>query len=340
MKKNKLIKSLNIKERVLILLSLFLLILLFLIIYFNSFSTKAIIEEEVDEIEFVEIENETESEKKEDLSTNYLDTQLIAVILGNEPRYRPTNNLSEASLVYELPTEGGTSRFLGLFPLEADLDKVGSVRSARPYFVDLAYDNSALLVHCGGSPQALAQIASQRLTTLNEFYNAKYFWRDSNYLSPHNIMISSDLWQEFVKEKEFAFEEKNNWKFVSSSEFSGNDELRHDEVLIYYSKNYQTKWKYNEEEKYYYNPSQDFKASNLIIHYNSSYGLDDVLRLELDILGEGDALVCQLGSCHQANWEKSSREEKMTYYIDDEELTFIDGPTWISYISAGARVDY
>ncbi len=61
----------------------------------------------------------------------------------------------------------------------AEVDKIGPVRSARPYFIDKAREHGGLmLVHCGGSPEALSIISKEPYPTMNEMTNGDYFFRD------------------------------------------------------------------------------------------------------------------------------------------------------------------
>ena len=116
----------------------------------------------------------------------------VAVVIDNDVLARPQAGLARASLVYEAPVEGGMTRYLAIFPADIDLEVIGPVRSARPYFVVWAEELRALFVHCGGSPEALARLKADTVYDLNEFYNNAYFWREEsdNRSAPHNVLIS------------------------------------------------------------------------------------------------------------------------------------------------------
>ena len=53
--------------------------------------------------------------------------------------------------------EGGYTRLMAIYK-DAKTERIGSVRSSRPYFLDFALENDALYVHFGASEQALADI--------------------------------------------------------------------------------------------------------------------------------------------------------------------------------------
>ena len=77
----------------------------------------------------------------------------VAVMLDNSGRSHPQQGLAAASLVIEAPVEGGFSRLMPVFT-RLFSDRVGPVRSARPYFIEWAEAFQPFFVHCGGSPEA------------------------------------------------------------------------------------------------------------------------------------------------------------------------------------------
>jgi len=79
----------------------------------------------------------------------------------------PQSGLSKADIIYEFPAEGGLTRLQVLFYSKTP-DVVGPIRSARPYFIDLAREYNAVFVHHGGSPAAFAYRCGRRYFTQNQ----------------------------------------------------------------------------------------------------------------------------------------------------------------------------
>lgn len=50
-----------------------------------------------------------------------------------------------------MPAEGGITRMLAVYQSLEDVGSIGSIRSARPYYIELALGHDALYVHAGGS---------------------------------------------------------------------------------------------------------------------------------------------------------------------------------------------
>jgi len=324
---------LNKKERAYLAIFLFIFIVSILGIYFILFTPKFLIKKVETKIEIIKQEEREDEIETLNYQSRFLDGVLvpneqaklypIAAVIDNQPNSNIAIGLSKAALVYEVPTEGGSSRFLAIYNSNQDIEKIGPIRSARPYFIDLALDSSALLIHCGGS--------------MNEFYFGQYFWRDNKKPAPHNIMIKSESWQNFLDNYGLREVKMASWLFANKKkeEIENKEIKKNQEILVYYSKNYQSFWQYNNEESYYYRQAspenETIKVNNLIFHYTSSRVLDEKLRLKIDLIGQGEAIICQLGICQEGTWKKNSSLERLRYYNKDgEEVVFQIGPTWVS----------
>ncbi|HZW27413.1 MAG TPA: DUF3048 domain-containing protein [Trueperaceae bacterium] len=116
----------------------------------------------------------------------------LAVVIDNANGY-PQSGLAQASMVVEMPVEGGITRLLAYFDAQ-DPQRVGPVRSARPYFVELAQRSEAVLVHDGGSPDAMVMIAGARVPTLNAYTSGDLFGRSDERSAPYNLYsVGNDL---------------------------------------------------------------------------------------------------------------------------------------------------
>jgi hypothetical protein len=120
----------------------------------------------------------------------------LAVLLDNVRGY-PQSGLPEASLIAEMPVEGGLTRLLALYD-QRDPGQVGPIRSARDYFVELAHGYDGILVHDGGSPAALAAIDRGPLPTLNAYRFGDLFSRQQERDAPYNLYSSGVSLREAV----------------------------------------------------------------------------------------------------------------------------------------------
>ena len=118
----------------------------------------------------------------------------VAMVIENHAEARPLAGLDQASIVYEIVVEGDITRFLAIFDGDFSVKKIGPVRSIRPFFIDLAEEWGAVLLHSGGSPDGLTQVKTSSVFDINEISSdGIYFWRDANRTPPHNLYTSSAL---------------------------------------------------------------------------------------------------------------------------------------------------
>ena len=136
-----------------------------------------------------------------------LESQVLAVVIENFPESRPQQKgLSRASVVHEVLAEGGITRFLALFSYQ-NLEKVGPVRSARPYLVNFAADFNAAFLHAGGSNWGIEEIAKYNRVLMRDVDGlyweemGKYFRRDANYEAPHDLFAYLDEVRVLVKDQ-------------------------------------------------------------------------------------------------------------------------------------------
>ena len=83
-------------------------------------------------------------------AAKFKDLKPIAVMVNNYDVARPSLGLSYADIIYEAVAEGGVTRLMPIFHSRIP-EKVGSVRSARYYFVELASGYSAHYFHWGAA---------------------------------------------------------------------------------------------------------------------------------------------------------------------------------------------
>ncbi len=111
----------------------------------------------------------------------------IAVLLDNTSSGFPQSGLSAADFIAEMPVEGGITRLMAVY-YNQDAGQVGPIRSARPYFLDLAAGLNGVLVHDGGSPEALVAIESGSQPTINaQRPGSVQFTRAGDRSAPYNL---------------------------------------------------------------------------------------------------------------------------------------------------------
>lgn len=88
-----------------------------------------------------------------DLSNENADARPVAVMVNNITQAQAVQTgLNYADIIYETEVEGGVTRLMAVFKDFKSAKQIGSVRSARYPYVDLALGHNAIYVHCGQDP--------------------------------------------------------------------------------------------------------------------------------------------------------------------------------------------
>ena len=276
-------------------------------------------------------------------SVEKMNPKLIAVMIENHTDARPQSGLAKASIVYEAPVEANFTRFMAIYPAEDLLDKVGPVRSARPYYLDwLAEYGNPMYMHCGGSNDALKKIITEKVFDFNEMYRGQYFWRDAIRTAPHNLYTSSELWNKAMEKysSELNVVGLSGWNFVSGAEVSSSTLAGSEIKLSFLAPSYNVEWKYNSSTQKYERYQANFRhldsdgaaivADTVIVQHVNTEVLDEVGRIGMETIGTGLAEVYYDGQKFSGTWKKLDRTSRTKFYNElGEEIKLKAGKIWI-----------
>lgn len=274
----------------------------------------------------------------------------VMLTIDNSPEARPEQaGLAQALVVYETLVEGGATRLAALFAGAPAAEKIGPVRSARPYFVELAAGWGAFFWHAGGSPEALRMLKSNNIISLNEIsgLGPKYLWRDASIARPHNLFTSGELVK--LALRDFTLDslsrDKLTWRW--DEKFNDSDARFAGQINIDYSPGelYDATFSYDEKSGLYQRQlgGDVLGAANVIIqkipaerYYPSGEG-----RLNLDLIGEGQMLLFRGGKAVAGRWRKAAFDSQ-TEWLDSSgaPLPLKPGQTWVEIVPGERAVSY
>ena len=271
-------------------------------------------------------------------STESTSPTVVGIMIDNHPDARPQVGLVAAKIVYEAPAEGGITRYFAIFDASQNIEKVGPVRSARPYFIDWLEEYTGLYMHCGGSPEGLVKIETDKIFDLNEMFNGRYFWRDELRAAPHNLYSSSDLWNKYLaahNEKNKPF--NNSWKFgdlnVTSTELVKS-------ISIPFVSDYTVGFNFDGGFQQYTRSINNelqvennipLVADNIVIQYVKTQIVDDYGRKEITTSGSGDLRVLRDGMMVRGTWKKENNRTRW-YDQNGVEINLKPGKIWVEIV--------
>ena len=301
---------------------------------------------------------ETNLEEKVDIIDLNSKTRPYAVAVNNtNVAVKVQEGLNKAYLVYEIPTEGNTSRLLALYK---DIDEdlvIGTIRSARHNFIDFALESDAIFCCFGWSHYAEKDMKSRSIDYLQGLYGGPYYRKNpENLASEHTAYTSISKLNNAVESKKIKTTSDNtvllNYN-VSDVDLSSaeNGKVANTVTIPYGSSYYKSSFKYDDETKMYtryqagkkcvdYKTKETITTKNIIIQKLKYQMCDDNYYWDLDTIGSGEGYYITNGYAVPIKWSKSSRSAKTKYTyksgtlingqdVSGQEISVSDGRTWI-----------
>ncbi len=277
-----------------------------------------------------------------------------AVMINNIKEARPLQSgLQDAYIIYEIIAEGGVTRLLALFH-DTNTERIGSVRSARHYFLDYSLENDAIYVHHGYSPQAQLDFYSLDLDRV-EIMDPKTAWREREHgvASEHTLFTSIEKIEKGLGTKRT---ERNNDFLLDYS--INNIDLNKiavakiaNKVEVEYSWSVKNLYEYDSETQVYKRsvngtPHKDFVTGkqytfkNIIIVQIPNQTIDDKGRQDISNIGERDGYYITNGYAVPIKAVKDSRSSQTIYkHLNGEEIKVNDGNTFIQIQPVGKKLN-
>jgi hypothetical protein len=265
-------------------------------------------------------------------------------MIDNSIEARPQFGIADAPLVYEAIAEGSISRFMAVFSLDQTIDKIGPVRSARPYYIDWAEEFGGLYVHVGGSPDGLAQLAAAGVFNLDQFYNGSTFWRDQTRYAPHNVLTSTQLLRSLIEKKAWQVPApQSSWVYKPEATLEQRPETTASFSINFGSASYVAQWQYDREKNDYQRLQggvimkdaygTPVRAKNVVVMWVKSGIYDDYGRRFTTTIGSGKAEVFRDGVTVVGTWKRETKNARTRFYTAaGEEIAFNPGTTWIEVV--------
>ena len=267
-------------------------------------------------------------------------TRPLSVAINNTPvAVKVQTGLNKAYLVYELPTEGSTSRLLAFYK-DAPNTKVGTVRSARHNFLDYSYESDAIFSCYGWSHYAQDEMNKGMI-------GQGGMWRENpeHLASEHTVYANTDTVLNYAynnkgykKESDKTILLNYNGTDVDLSKMDGVKTAN--TVTIVYG-NIVTKFIYDSNNTMYkrnvngvdakdYFTKEQFDTKNIIVERITYSMASDNYYWDLHTTGSGEGYFITNGYAVPIKWSKESRKAKTKYtYLDGKEIEVSDGRTYI-----------
>ena len=294
------------------------------------------------------------------------DTRPLAVMFNNIEAGCPQTGISEAAIIYEAPVEGRITRLMGIFEDYTKVEKIGSIRSSRDYFVYFAMEYDALYAHFGqATPYVGELLNSNRVDNISGAVSGidkpspAAFYRSSDRKAPHNVYLNTDNIEQYIKK--FQYRRDIREDYVPKFEFASQKEPvlyedAKDAVVLYpggksataangFSK-VKARFEYNEKDGLYYRyqygneqideaTGEQLTYTNVVFQYCHGEVRDANDYLAFGCHGD-DGYKVQVftkGKVVEGTWSRMA-DELPASYVDEEgnPILLNPGKTWICII--------
>ena len=284
----------------------------------------------------------------------------LAVKVSNSAAARPHTGLSLADMVFDHLTEGGITRFTAIYFCRQP-KTVGAIRSARLIDLELVPMFDAVFAYSGASTGVADRIARSPVGRVALDENAPCFFRaqGTGRAYEHTLFLDVKKLREEIQRrglekkvelKGLAFSEEPppggssaTYLSVPYSGYLSAVEYRYDPVRKLYGR-YIGGQAHLEMELDTKKTTQ-ITAANIVVLYaptRETEIIEDALgsrSLEIDLQGQGEALILRDGKVYEAQWVREGSRE-LLHYLDQagRPLPLKPGNTWVQVVPLGFPV--
>lgn len=278
----------------------------------------------------------------------------VAVMLNNLKQAMPQLGNSQADIIYEVLAEGGITRMLAVYQSVDGVGLIGSVRSARTYYLELALGHDAVYLHAGGSPDAYDKIKAWQVTAFDCVrgpYEGTLFWRDQNRIRNngrvHSVVTSGETIQKLLPTYGVRLEHEEGYAYEMQFAQSGApaEGTAAEKLTVPYSSYKTGVFEYDAETGKYLvseygsayvdgNSGAQVAVTNVLVLKAKCSVIpgDDAGRITVD-LTQGDGWFACGGKILPIQWSKDGVNAQLTYRTQaGEPLTLGTGNSYVNII--------
>lgn len=311
-----------------------------------------------------EIPEETGPEFVNPLTGEETDTDIsgnrpCAFMINNIRIAQPQLGISKADIIWEAPVEGGITRMMAVFQDVSDVETIGSLRSSRHYYLDLAKAYDAIYIHAGGSERAYSDIDTRGVSSIDGVRgSAPIFYRDEYRRSAmgyeHSLCTTGQLVTDYLPDCGYDLTHDSgysvNMKFTEDGAPSAGSAAS--DITVDFGSGKTTSFSYDASDKSYYasqydaaytdgNDDTQVSVKNVVVIQTSVWTMDDYGRLDMVLTGTGSGYFMSGGKYEEITWSRADDDSQFEFtYADGSEVEYTVGQTYYCIISESGGVTF
>lgn len=277
-----------------------------------------------------------------ELTEDKADDRPVAIMINNISTAQPVQTgLNKADIIYETEVEGGITRLMAVYQNVSEVGRIGTIRSARYPYVDLALGHNAIYLHHGQDNK----YCGPHLKDIDDINisEGNYGFRIKNGLASEHTLYTEGgkLWDGLVNDKVKTERGSNTaWANFTDDETPIALENTASSVSVPFSASYKTVFKYDSATGKYtryfgntlrkdYNTGDTTQVKNVFVLLTTIKNYSDGYHRQV-LLESGEGYYCTNGTYTPIKWNKGAAKNSFKFTkADGTELLVSAGSSWV-----------
>ena len=274
----------------------------------------------------------------------------FAVIMNNAEESLPMVGINQADLFFEMLIEGNSTRGLAMFSDVFDMNAIGSIRSVRYNFTDLAQAYGAILIHASGSDPVIQDMNAASIDNLN--VDGTIGYRDSSHsdIFEHTLFVNGQVLENVADAADFDFtaQKGSGLRYAAAGNTATGEAAAQIEIGFSYGEVKKTTtmvynngvYEFHQYGRQMVDGADDSVVSfaNVIVLQTETV-MDDIYYVA-QLTGNGTGYFAWGGQIVPIQWSRANDNDAFTFTLTDGSPVILgEGSTYIAITNVDSPVN-
>ncbi len=279
----------------------------------------------------------------------------VALSVNNQLNaQRVQTGLENADIIYESYVEGGITRLLAVYKDISKIGEIGTIRSARYNFVDIANGDDSLYVHAGLDPTYCQPYMKSlgldnKNLLLNNYYGYAYRL-DNGMALEHTLYIKGDSLAKMIADNNIRATVKDthagNWQNFNESAkaLPGGTATK---ITACFSGQYTSTFNYDAATDSYikdnhkdWRSGKNLSVKNVVVLFTNVQLFENGYRVNIN-LDSGDGYYFSNGTFQEIKWSKGATADRFKFTdASGNPIAYNPGNSWVCIINNGMKYKF